>query len=151
MADDLRRYIRQGDLDALLDPTLPLLLVADGPTVQWWQEGAAFCAERICVELAAPLRRPDCVVVVEAWARAHGTRDSKRLATGLRLIANTEVFGLDEALAAVLGAEPVRVPHLLPVVLDLARRLRARRLLTPPPVPEDLTTALRVLERYGCG
>ena len=53
---DFRDRIRAGDLAALADPALPLHLLADGPTAEWWREGCEPCARTLNRTLAE-----DCV------------------------------------------------------------------------------------------
>jgi hypothetical protein len=52
---DLRERIRKGDVEALLDPALSLHLLGDGPTADWWHEGALLCA-RSLIRLGVDVR-----------------------------------------------------------------------------------------------
>lgn len=43
---DLRVRIRQGEVQAFLDPELPLMLLAE-PGASWWTEGVLVCVARM--------------------------------------------------------------------------------------------------------
>lgn len=47
----LPERVRKGDYTALLDPSLPLHLLGDGPEVEWWQEGQRACIERMVMDV----------------------------------------------------------------------------------------------------
>jgi hypothetical protein len=94
MMDDLRERIRRGDLSALADPALPLLLLADGPTAEWWEEGSERCARALwnaLVRLGADGGDP-------AWSDDVSHLDRARR---LRALLPSVLPEVDEALAVL--------------------------------------------------
>ena len=95
MADEVRERVRQGELDALSDPSFLLHLLADGPTAGWWLEGIEQCAWTIVADLAPSVSDFDY------WSAQQGFPSYLVLARRLRSALPSACPEIDTALATL--------------------------------------------------
>lgn len=150
---DLRERLRSGEVAALLDPALPLHLLAE-PEADWWLDGAAGCARRLIVQCydAVEAYTP-ALRVFERWAHrtldlAGVSRDSyTRGAVDSYLWANDRRLPDVPQHVISTALSRTKCPRLvLARLVPLAHGLHA---LVLARVPADVGAALEVLAKYA--
>lgn len=135
VTDNLRNRIARGELAALTDPMLPLLLMTE-PGADWWNRGAYRAARALVFELHNAVGAAAAAPTLVAWGKAHGEHTDARGWSSVEAVTN--------AIDAAVFRRGGRYPEQTRAFLGGCRRLRA--LLPGGPLAFD--EALEVLDLY---
>ncbi len=144
----LRVRLDEGDWRALLDPLLPLALLADPG--DWWQQVSDECGLRLLVVIASALPPLDRMAALEDWRRelVPGLRPPRGWDQVRREVTQRERWAITLALDLLLVSPGVSV-GVLPAQRRLARWLVARLPADRAPAIDDAIAALGVLSQWA--